>query len=69
MWVYGDNSLAIIHLDFMNTERFVLWHAPRGHQLNFDDAADFNHELYTLGMEVPDQLDKVLTRRFKPRAR
>jgi eukaryotic-like serine/threonine-protein kinase len=66
VWVYADNSLAIIHLDFMNTERFVLWHAPRGHQLNFDDAADLNHELFTLGMEIPDQLDRVLTRRFKP---
>jgi eukaryotic-like serine/threonine-protein kinase len=66
VWVYADNSLAIIHLDFMSTERFVLWHAPRGHQLNFDDAADLNHELFTLGMEIPDQLDRVLTRRFKP---
>ena len=69
VWVYDDNSLAIVHLDFMNTERYVLWHAPRGHQLNFDEAGDLNHELYTLGMEVPDQLDNVLTRRFKPRAR
>jgi serine/threonine-protein kinase len=68
VWIYEDNSLAIIHLDFMNSERFVIWHAPRGHQLNFDDAGDFNHELYTLGMEIPDQLDKVLTRHFKPRA-
>jgi eukaryotic-like serine/threonine-protein kinase len=68
VWVYEDHSLAIVHLDFMNIERFVIWHAPRGHQLNFDEAADFNHELYTLGMEIPDQLDKVLTRRFKPHA-
>ncbi len=67
VWVYEDNSLAIIHLDFMNTERYVLWHAPRGHQLNFDEAGDLNHELYTLGMEIPEQIDKVLTRRFKPR--
>ena len=51
----------------MNTERYVLWHAPKGHQLNFDDAADLNHELYSLGMEIPDQLDKVLSRGFKPR--
>ena len=58
IWVYDDNSLAIVHLDFMNTERYVLWHATRGHQLNFDDAADLNHELYTLGMEIPDQLDR-----------
>jgi eukaryotic-like serine/threonine-protein kinase len=69
VWVYEDNSLAIVHLDFMNSERFVIWHAPRGHQLSFDDAADFNHELYALGMEIPDQLNKVLSRYFKPRAR
>jgi serine/threonine-protein kinase len=68
VWVYDDNSLAIVHLDFMNTARYVLWHAPRGHQLNFDDAADLTHELYALGMEVPDQLNKVLSRGFKPRA-
>ena len=24
--------------------------------------ADFNHELYSLGMEIPDQLDNVLSR-------
>ena len=69
VWVYEDNSLAIVHLDFMNSEKFVIWHAPRGHQLNFDDAADFNHELYALGMEIPDQLNKVLTRHFKPSTR
>jgi hypothetical protein len=68
VWVYSDNSLAIVHLDFMNSERYVLWHAPRGHQLNFDDASDLNHELYTLGLEIPDQLDRVLARSFKPRA-
>ena len=66
IWVYRDNSLAIAHLDFMNSEHYVLWHAPKSHQLNFDDPADLNHELYTLGMEVPDQLDKVLSRWFKP---
>jgi hypothetical protein len=67
VWVYVDNSLAIAHLDFMNTERYILWHAPRAHQLNFDEAADLNHELYTLGLEVPDQVDRVLSRSFKPR--
>ena len=67
IWVYRDNSLAIAHLDFMGTERFVLWHAPRSHQLKFDDPAELNHELFSLGMEVPDQLDKVLTRSFRPR--
>ena len=67
VWLYRDNSLVIAHVDFMNTIRFVLWHAPKSHQLNFDDPADLSHELYTLGLEVPDQLDKVLSRWFKPR--
>ena len=67
IWVYRDNSLVIAHLDFMGSERYVLWHAPKSHQLNFDDPADLNHELFSLGMEVPDQLDKVLSRWFKPR--
>jgi eukaryotic-like serine/threonine-protein kinase len=67
IWVYCDSSLVIAHLDFRAAERFVLWHAPRAHQLNFDDPADLNHELFSLGMEVPDQLDKVLSRWFRPR--
>ena len=66
VWLYRDNSLAIAHLDFMNSERYVLWHAPKSHQLNFDEPGDLNHELFTLGMEVPDQIDKVLSRSFKP---
>ncbi len=67
IWVYADNSLVIAHLDFMNTEHFILWHAPLGHQLNFTDAGELNHELFSLGMEIPDQLDRVLTRSFRPR--
>jgi serine/threonine-protein kinase len=66
-WVYRDNSLVIAHLDFMGSEKFVLWHAPRSHQLNFDEAGDLNHELFSLGMEVPDQLDKVLSRWYRPK--
>jgi serine/threonine-protein kinase len=67
IWVYCDQSLAIVHLDFMKNSRYILWHAPRAHQLNFDDAAEFNHELFSLNMEIPDHIDKVLTRGFKPR--
>src|SRR5262249_1712113 len=67
IWVYSDNSLVITHLDFVNNARYILWHAPKSHQLNYDDPGDLNHELYTLGMEVPDQLDKVLSRWFTPR--
>ncbi len=67
IWVYGDHSLVIAHLDFMGSARFVLWHAPKSHQIHFDDPAELNHELFSLGMEVPDQLDKVLSRGFKPK--
>ena len=67
VWVYRDHSLALVHLDFLNNPRYVVWHAPKGHHLSFDDAGDFNHELYSLGMEIPDQLGNVLSRGFKPR--
>ena len=62
IWVYRDHSLVIAHLDFMNAVRYVLWHAPRGHQLNFDDPAELNRELYGLDMELPGQLDIALSR-------
>ena len=67
VWIYCDNSLVIAHLDFMNTTRYVLWHAPRSHQINFGDAGDLNHELSGLGMEIPEQVDKVLSRNFRPK--
>jgi serine/threonine-protein kinase len=66
IWLYLDNSLVITHLDFMNSQRYVLWHAPRSHQLNFDASSDLDHELYGLRMEIPDQLDKALSRWFQP---
>ena len=66
VWLYQDSSLVIAHLDFKNIARYVLWHAPRSHQLNFGDHADLSHELLGLGMEVPDQLERVLSRGFRP---
>ncbi len=65
-WSYQDNSLVIVHLDFKGVERFVLWHAPTGRQTNHPSAAELNHDLYQLGLEVPDQLDRVLSKRFRP---
>ena len=67
VWLYRDNSLVITHLDFQGTEHYVLWHAPLSHQLKFDDPADLVRELQTLGMELPEQLDAALSRRFRPR--
>jgi serine/threonine-protein kinase len=66
VWVYQDNSLVISYLDFQNSARYILWHAPNAHQNNFDDAGDLNHALLTLSLEVPDQVDRVLTKRYRP---
>lgn len=66
-WVYQDNSLVVTYLDFQHTERFILWHAPNGQQTNFTGADDLNHTLLNLSMEVPDQVDRVLSKRFRPR--
>jgi serine/threonine-protein kinase len=66
VWVYRDKSLVVVHLDFVNAERYILWHAPKSHQLNFDDRAELRHELHTLRLEIPDRLDQVLSRWFKP---
>jgi serine/threonine-protein kinase len=66
VWIYRDQSLVIAHLDFQGTQSYVLWHAPRAHQLKFDDPADLVRELEDLSMEPPDQLDIVLSRKFRP---
>ena len=67
VWRYRDQSLVITHLDFQSTERYIIWNAPLGHQLRLDDPADVYRELDKLGMEPPDQLEDVLSRRFRPR--
>lgn len=67
VWNYQDGSLAIAYLDFKGGTCYILWHATHGQQFNFDDAGALNHMLYSLGMEVPDQLDRALSKRFRPR--
>jgi serine/threonine-protein kinase len=57
IWTYQDASIAIVHLDFQYKARYILWHAPDAHQLNFDYADELRHRLDTLNLEVPDQLD------------
>ena len=56
----------IVYLDFKGIEQYILWHAPNAQQFNFDDPADLNHMLFNLGLEVPDQLDRVLSKKFRP---
>ena len=66
VWVYEDGSIVVVHLDFKGAEKYILWHAPNAQQLNYDDSSDLNHMLYTLGMELPEQLDRVLSKKFRP---
>jgi serine/threonine-protein kinase len=66
-WTYQDDSLAIAYLDHVNTERYICWHAPTNQQENYDDPGVFNSALLQLGLEAPDQLDRVLSKRFRPR--
>jgi len=65
VWTYQDNSLVLAHVDFQGAERYVLWHAPRAHQEKFDNAADLYYELEALSMELPQQLDLALSRRYR----
>jgi serine/threonine-protein kinase len=67
VWRYKNNSLVIAHLDFQSTTRYVFWNAPRGQHLKYDDPADLLNELEGIGMELPDQLDTVLSRGFRPK--
>jgi serine/threonine-protein kinase len=66
-WAYEDNSLALVHLDFRGVDRYILWHAPTSRQSNYGTAAELNNDLYQLGLEPPDQLDRVLSKQFRPR--
>jgi hypothetical protein len=66
VWIYADGSLAITHLDFQNTERYVLWDATRNQELKLGDAGDLNHELISRNLQSVDNLSHALSRRFKP---
>ena len=63
IWIYQDASMAVVHLDFQYKERYILWHAPDAHQFNFDYLEELRHRLSTLNLEVPDQLDRVFSKR------
>lgn len=66
LWVYKNQSVVIVFNDYMNEDRYIIWDAVAGRQFNFDAADELNHTLFQLGLEVPDQLDRVLTKRFRP---
>ncbi len=66
-WVYRDNSLVLGYLDFQGQARYILWDASAGQQTNFDEPANLNSAVLQIGLEAPDQLDRALSRRFRPR--
>lgn len=61
-WLYSDHSLVIAHLDFHGHPKYVLWHAPKAHQLTFESAADLSLELEDLGLEPPPHPEAALSR-------
>jgi serine/threonine-protein kinase len=67
VWHYENQSLAIAYLDNMNNVRYICWDAATSQQHNFEAADEMNHMLFHLGLEAPDQLDRALTKRFRPR--
>jgi serine/threonine-protein kinase len=67
VWTYQDDSLAISYIDYKSTERYISWHSPTSQQDNYDDPAALNSALLQLGLEAPDQLDRALSKRFRPR--
>ncbi len=67
VWAYQDDSLAIAYVDYKNTERYISWHAPTNQQENYEEAAALNSALLQLNLEAPDQLDRVLSKKYRPR--
>jgi hypothetical protein len=67
VWTYTNQSLVIAYVDFKGEERYIVWDALKLQQLNFPNAATLNHELFQLGLEVPDQVDRALSAGFRSR--
>ncbi len=61
IWIYQDASMVVVHVDFQYQERYILWHAPDTHQFNFNYVEGLTRRLSTLSLEVPDQLDRILS--------
>jgi eukaryotic-like serine/threonine-protein kinase len=66
VWIYRDASAVIVYLDFKGHEKYILWNAPNAQQFNHDHPDDLHHMLETFSMELPDQLDRVLSKKFRP---
>jgi eukaryotic-like serine/threonine-protein kinase len=63
IWVYQDQSVAVVYLDVQSAERYIIWHAPNAYQFNFAYLGAVTHTLSSAGLEVPDQLDRILSKK------
>ena len=63
IWVYQDASTAVVHRDFQNKERYILWRAPDAHQFNYDSVEELRIRLSVMNLEIPDQLDRILSKK------
>ena len=66
-WTYANNSAVITYTDHMGTQKYICWDASINQQQNFDDGGALNHALFGMGLEVPDQVDRVLLKSYRPR--
>jgi serine/threonine-protein kinase len=63
IWIYQEASMAVVHLDFQQKERYILWHAPDAQQFNFDYREELRQRLVTVDLEVPGGLDQALVKK------
>ncbi len=66
VWIYQDMSTAVAYLDFQQKERYILWDARDAHQFNYDFVEELRIRLSVMNLEVPDQLDRILSRKLDP---
>ena len=68
VWLFTNNSMAITYLDHLNVQKFTIWDAPVAQQTNFDDPTAFVSQLYAMGLQAPEQIDRVLLKSYQPYA-
>jgi serine/threonine-protein kinase len=59
--------MIVTYNDHMNSQKYILWDALASQQHNFDAASSLNHQLFQMGLEVPDSLDRVLSKSYRPK--
>ena len=63
IWIYQNASMAIVYADFQYKERYILWDAPDACQINFDYAEELRLGLTARSLEIPDQFDRILSKK------